>query len=163
MQESKFLEKNASMLKNLKSIGILEPFEDQEIFKLLEMSKVRKYKAGEHILRQGQSETWFYLLLSGQVKISKNGKEVANLSEKGEIFGEMGAMDCSRRSASAYAVTNTVCLATDMFYIENLTGNDKTAFGYVLYRLLAEILSNRLRETTDAMIKSKGRLNLKFW
>ena len=163
MQESKFLEKNESMLKNLKSIGILEPFEDQEIFKLLEMSKVRKYKAGEHIIKQGQSETWFYLLLSGQVKISKNGKEVTILSDKGEIFGEMGAMDCSRRSASAHAVTNTVCLATDMFYIENLTGNDKTAFGYVLYRLLAEILSRRLRETTDTMIKSKGRLNLKFW
>lgn len=151
------------MLKNLKSIGILEPFEDQEIYKLLEMSKVRKYKAGEHILKQGQSETWFYLLLSGQVKISKNGKQVTILSDIGDIFGEMGAMDCSRRSASAYAVTNTVCLATDMFYIENLTGNDKTAFGYVLYRLLAEILSRRLRNTTDAMIKSKGRLNLKFW
>lgn len=163
MQESKFLEKNESMLNKLKSIGILQPFEDQEIYRLLEMSKVRKYKAGEHILRQGQSETWFYVLLSGQVKISKNGKEIATLEEKGEIFGEMGAMDCSRRSASAYAETNTVCLATDMFYIENLTGNDKTAFGYVLYRLLAEILSSRLRETTNAMIKSKGRLSLKFW
>lgn len=163
MQESKFLEKNESMLNNLKSIDILQPFEDQEIYKLLEMSKVRKYKAGEYILKQGQSETWFYILLSGQVKISKNGKEIAVLGEQGEIFGEMGAMDCSRRSASAYAETNTVCLATDMFYIENLTGNDKTAFGYVLYRLLAEILSSRLRETTNAMIKSKGRLNLKFW
>jgi CRP-like cAMP-binding protein len=163
MQESKFLKKNESMLQNLKSIGILNPFEDQEIYKLLEMSKVRKYKAGENILKQGQSETWFYILLSGQVKISKNGKDVTLLSNKGEIFGEMGAMDCSLRSASAYAVTNTVCLATDMFYLENLTGNDKTAFGYVLYRLLAEILSRRLRQTTDAMIKSKGRLNLKFW
>ncbi|MGD9367388.1 MAG: cyclic nucleotide-binding domain-containing protein [Desulfobacteraceae bacterium] len=163
MQESKFLEKNESMLNNLKSIDMLQPFEDQEIYKLLEMSKVRKYKAGEHILKQGQSETWLYILLSGQVKISKNGKDVALLENKGEIFGEMGAMDCSRRSASAYAVTNTVCLATDMFYIENLTGNEKTAFGYVLYRLLAEILSSRLRQTTNAMIKSKGRLNLKFW
>lgn len=163
MQESKFLEKNETMLKNLKSISILEPFEDEEIYNLLDMSKVRKYKAGEHILKQGQSETWFYILLSGQVKISKNGKEVAILSDKGEIFGEMGAMNCSRRSASAYAVTNTVCLATDMFYIENLRGKEKTAFGYVLYRLLAEILSRRLRKTTDTMIKSKGRLNLKFW
>lgn len=163
MQKSKFLEKNETILNSLKSIAILNPFEDQEICKLLEMSKIRKYKAGEHILKQGQSETLFYILLSGQVKITKNRKEVAILSEKGEIFGEMGAMNCTRRSASAVAVTNTVCLATDMFYIENLTGNDKTAFGYVLYRFLAEILSRRLRATTDAMIKSKGRLNLKFW
>ena len=50
-----------------------------------------------------------------------------------------------------------------MFYIEKLTGNDKIAFGYVLYRLLAEILSRRLRQTTEALIQAKGRLNLKFW
>lgn len=163
MQESKFLEKNETMLNNLKSIALLNPFEDQEIYKLLEMSTIRKYKAGEHILKQGQLETLFYILLSGQVKITKNRKEVAILNDKGEIFGEMGAMNCSRRSASAIAVTNSVCLATDMFYIENLTGNARTAFGYVLYRFLAEILSHRLRATTDAMIESKGRLNLKFW
>lgn len=163
MQESKFLEKNESIIKNLKNVHILEPFEDQDIYKLLEMSKLRKYKAGEYIFNQGQSETWFYLLLSGKVKISKNGKDVATLSNKGEIFGEMGAMNCSCRSASVQAVTNTVCLATDMFYFESLNGNDKMAFGYMLYRLMAESLSRRLRKTTDVMIKTKGRINLKFW
>ena len=75
----------------------------------------------------------------------------------------MGALDSSRRSASAHALTDTVCLATDIFYIEKLTGNDKLAFGYVLYRLLAEILSRRLRQTTEALMRAKGRINLKFW
>lgn len=163
MQESSDQEKNKALLKNLKSLGILSSFEDQEIYRLLEMSKVHKYKAGAYILKEGRSETLFYILLSGKVKIIKDGKEVATLSKKGEIFGEMGAMNYSRRSASAVAETNTVCLATDLFYIESLKGNAKTDFGYVLYRLLAEILSRRLRQTTDQMIKSKGRINLKFW
>jgi CRP/FNR family transcriptional regulator, cyclic AMP receptor protein len=163
MQESKFLENNTTMLETLKSIDILEPFEDQEIYRLLEMSKIRKYQSGECILEEGRSETWLYMLLSGQVSVSKDGKEITTLRRKGEIFGEMGALDSSRRSASVHAVKDTACLATDMFYLEKLTGADKVAFGYVLYRLLAEILSRRLRQTTEALIEAKGRFNLKFW
>jgi CRP/FNR family transcriptional regulator, cyclic AMP receptor protein len=163
MKESSYLEKNGTMLENLRSLDILEPFEDQELNNLLEMSKIRKYRAGEIIVKEGRSDTWLYFLMLGKVEISKNGKQVVILSKKGEIFGEMGAMDSSRRSASAHAVTDTVCLATDIFYIEKLTGDDKVAFGYVLYRLLADILSRRLRRTTEALIQSKGKLNLKFW
>jgi len=163
MKETTFLDKNESMLENLRNIDVLEPFEDQELYRLLEMSKIRKYKAGEIILEEGRSDTWLYFLILGRIRISKEGKEVVVLTKKGEIFGEMGAMDASRRSASAHAVTDSVCLATDMFYIEKLSGSDKVAFGYVLYRLLAEILSRRLRMTTKALIQAKGKLNLKFW
>lgn len=163
MQETSFLENNPAMMDNVKKIPVLEPFEDQELIKLLEMSKIRKYKAGECIVEEGRSDTWLYFLMYGQVRISKSGKEVTILKKKGEVFGEMGALDSSRRSASAFAHTDTVCLATDMFYLEKLTGNEKVAFGYVLYRLLAEILSRRLRETTAALIQAKGRINLKFW
>jgi CRP/FNR family cyclic AMP-dependent transcriptional regulator len=163
MKETSFLENNESMLDNLKSIDVLEPFEEQELLKLLEMSKIRKYRAGECIVEEGKSDTWLYFLMFGRVQIIKRGKEVTILTRKGEIFGEMGALDSSRRSASAYAATDTVCLATDIFYIEKLNGNDKIAFGYVLYRLLAEILSRRLRQTTEALIQAKGRINLKFW
>ena len=163
MKETTFLEKNESMLDNLRNIDVLEPFEDQELYQLLEMSKIRKYRAGELIVQEGRSDTWLYFLMLGRVRISKKDKEVVVLTQKGEIFGEMGALDSSRRSASAHAVTDTVCLATDMFYIEKLSGKDKVAFGYVLYRLLAEILSRRLRQTTEALIQAKSKLNLKFW
>lgn len=163
MKESNYLENNKTMLDNLRSLDILEPFEDQELNNLLEMSKIRKYRAGEMIVEEGRSDTWLYFLMLGKVRISKKGKEVVTLSRKGEIFGEMGAMDSSRRSASAHAVTDTVCLATDIFYIEKLTGDDKVAFGYVLYRLLADIMARRLRRTTEALMQSKGKLNLKFW
>ncbi len=163
MKETTFLDNNTTMLDNLRSIDVLEPFEDQELMKLLEMSKVRKYKPGELIVQEGRSDTWLYFLMLGKVKISKKGKEVIVLTNKGDVFGEMGALDSSRRSASAHAVTDTVCLATDLFYIEKLSGSEKVAFGYVLYRLLAEILSRRLRSTTEALIQAKGKINLKFW
>lgn len=163
MIETIFLDNNNSMLSNLKNIDVLEPFEDQELHKLLEMSKIRKYTAGECIVEEGQSDTWLYFLMFGRIKISKKGKQVIVLDQKGEIFGEMGALSSARRSASAHAVTDTVCLATDMFYLEKLTGMEKIAFGYVLYRLLSEILTRRLRQTTTALIEAKSRVNFKFW
>ncbi|MBT8341971.1 MAG: cyclic nucleotide-binding domain-containing protein [Desulfatitalea sp.] len=163
MQETTFLENNQTMMENLKAMSIMEQFEDQELTKLLEMSKIRKYGAGECIVQQGRSDTWIYFLMYGSIRITKNGKEITVLSNKGEVFGEMGALDSSRRSASAHAVTDAVCLATDIFYLEKLSGQDKLAFGYVFYRLMTEILSRRLRQTTEALINAKGRINLKFW
>jgi CRP/FNR family cyclic AMP-dependent transcriptional regulator len=163
MQESGFLDGQNILLDSIKTIPVLEKFEAQELNILFEMSKIRKYEAGECIVEEGRSDTWLYFLIHGKVKVSKKGKEVAILSKKGEIFGEMGAMDSSRRSASVHAVTEAACLATDIFYLEKLTGSDKQAFGYVFYRLMSEILARRLRLTTDALMKAKGRINLKFW
>ncbi len=163
MQETSFLDSKTNMVDNLKNIPVLESFEEQELNRLLEMSKIRKYKPGECIVEEGHSDTWLYFLMYGQIRISKGGKELVVLSRKGEVFGEMGALDSSRRSASAYAVTDTVCLATDIFYLEKLTGTEKQAFGYVFYRLMSEILARRLRQTTEELMKVKGRINLKFW
>lgn len=163
MIESVFLDNNDSLLGNLKNIDVLEPFEEQELHRLMKMSKIRKYVAGECIVEEGTSDTWLYILMFGRIKVIKNGKEVIVLDRKGEIFGEMGALNSARRSASVFAVTDTVCLATDMFYLEKLTGPDKIAFGYVLYRLLSEILARRLRQTTKALVEAKSRLNIKFW
>ena len=163
MQESVFLDGNNSLFDSIKTIPILKKFEQQELNTLLEMSKIRKYTPGEIIVEEGRSDTWLYFLIHGCVKISKKGREVACLERKGEIFGEMGAMDSSRRSASVHAMKETACLATDIFYLEKLTGNEKLAFGYVFYRLMSEILAQRLRQTTESLLKAKGRINLKFW
>ncbi|RJQ85680.1 MAG: cyclic nucleotide-binding domain-containing protein [Desulfobacteraceae bacterium] len=163
MLETTFLDNNARIMESLRKIPVLESFEEQELNRLLQMSKIRRYRSGECIVQEGRSDTWLFFLMYGRVRITKEGKEVTTLSRKGEVFGEMGAMDSSRRSASAHAVTDAVCLATDMFYVEKLTGKEKIAFGYVFYRLMSEILSRRLRQTTEALVKAKGRINLKFW
>ncbi|MCP4749008.1 MAG: cyclic nucleotide-binding domain-containing protein [Desulfobacteraceae bacterium] len=164
MQQSSFLENNVNMAENIKKIPALESFEDQELNQLLEMSKIHKYKAGERIFEEGTYDTWMYFLMYGSIKIVKKDKEIATLKKKGEIFGEIGAIENSARSASAYAITDTVCLATDIFYLEKQSQKDKQRLGYVLYRLLANILARRLRRTTNELVHSKkSLLNLKFW
>ena len=57
MQQTDFLDKHSSMMDSLKTIPVLECFEEQELSRLLEMSKIRKYRAGECIVEEGRSDT----------------------------------------------------------------------------------------------------------
>ena len=126
------------------------------------MSKIRKFKPGETIFEQNSADTWLYFLVYGKVRLMKDGKPVAQLQRRGDVFGEMGAIECAPRSAAAVAVGETVCLATDIYYIEQLTGSDKLAFGYVIYRVFSGVLADRLRVTTEALLELKGR-SIKIW
>ncbi len=162
MQETDFLKGNQRVLNDIRKFDIFEPFQDDELQHLMSMSKIRKFNAGETIFKQGSSDTWLYFLVYGKVRLMKDGKPVTLLQRRGDIFGEMGALACAPRSASAVTVGETVCLATDIYYIEQLTGTDKLAFGYVIYRVFSGVLTDRLRSTTEALLTLKGR-SLKIW
>lgn len=155
MIESDYLKGNISFLEKLKEIPTLSTFSEEELKGLLELSKIRKYEPGELILEEGFFDSWIYFLISGKVKIVKHGEDVSTLKRVGDIFGEMSIIDGSPRSASVYAVDKTVCLATDASYIDRLSDNDRIAFCYILYRIFSEILAERLRSTTEELIKEK--------
>jgi CRP-like cAMP-binding protein len=162
MQETEFLKGNQRVLNDIKKFDIFEPFQDDELQHLMTMSKIRKYKPGETIFEQNSADTWLYFLVYGKVRLMKDGKPVVQLQRRGDVFGEMGAIECAPRSAAAVAVGETVCLATDIYYIEQLTGKDKLAFGYVIYRVFSGVLADRLRVTTEELLEFKGR-SIKIW
>lgn len=162
MQETDFLRGNQRVLKDIQKFEIFEPFQEDELQHLMSMSKIRKYRPGERIFEQGSSDTWLYFVVYGKVRLLKDEKPVALLQRRGDIFGEMGALECAPRSATAVAVGETVCLATDIYYIEQLTGTDKLAFGYVIFRVFAGVLADRLRATTEQLMEFKGR-GIKIW
>jgi CRP-like cAMP-binding protein len=162
MQETNFLKDNQRVLNDIKKFDIFEPFQEDELRHLIAMSKIRKYSSGETVFKENSADTWLYFLVYGKIRLMKDGKPVALLQRRGDIFGEMGAIECAPRSASAVAQGETVCLATDIYYIEQLTGKDKLAFGYVIYRVFAGVLAERLRITTEELMEMKGR-SIKIW
>ena len=163
MLETDYLQENVKVLESIKKIAVFEPFSDKELKHLLDMSKIRKYKSGEKIITEGYTDNWIYFLIYGKVKITKFDKDVVELSRRGDVFGEMSFIDNSVRSASAHAIDDAVCLALDTVYVQKLSGQDRLSFCYVLYRLFAEILAERLRTTTRELAVAKGKRNLKFW
>ena len=160
MIESQYLKENEKLIKSLKSIPSLEKFRENDICILLQNSKIRKYRKGERIIKEGITGAWIYILVYGQVEITKNGQFIARTDQRGELIGEIGAIDGAARLASVTATEDTVCLATDTRQIKRLTGDDSLAFGYILYRIFAETLAERLRVTTQELARKQGRFRL---
>lgn len=155
MIESDYLKDNINYFEKLVKIPGLADFSEKDLKGLLELSKIRNYEPGELILEEGVYDCWIYFLVSGKIRVVKHDEELSVLTRTGDVFGEMGIIDGSPRSASVYAVDETVCLATDASYIDRLSGNDKNAFSCILYRIFSEILANRLRLTSEELIKIK--------
>ena len=163
MKQSKYLIDDPSGVVDLKKLPVFEPLEKEDLDHLMRMSKLRVYGPGETIIEEGRTDSWIYFLIYGKVRIIKHNKEISVLTRGGELFGEMRFIDRTPRSASAYADGDAVCLALDTEYIEQLSGEDKTSFGYILYRILSGILAEKLREATQELMKYKGKSNRGFW
>ncbi len=158
MIESDYLKESEELIQKLRQIPTLKSFDDKDLKGVLKLSKIRKYEPGELILEEGQYDNWVYFLVSGKVRIVKGDKELSVLDRRGDIFGEMGVINGSARSASVYAVDETVCLSTDASYADRLSGKDRVSFCCVLYQVFAEILASRLRLTSDEVIRAREEI-----
>ena len=150
-----FLKDNSEIIDKLKQIPALEAFNESDLQELLQMAKLKQFEPGEMILKEGSADNWIFYLVSGKAKIVKNGKELVTLRRIGDVFGEMGIIGGTVRSASVHAIDKTVCLATDISVIDQMPKEKRSDIKYVIFRGFAEILASRLRETTDELLKCK--------
>jgi CRP/FNR family cyclic AMP-dependent transcriptional regulator len=162
MIESKCLKDNQKIMSDLKGIPTLESFKDNDLRKLLMYSKIRKYKNGEQIIREGSYDGYIYILIYGRVQVVKKKKELTSLDKRGDIFGEMSLIGDFSRTASVFADNEVVCLAIDNTNIDQLADRDKSSIYYILYRVFAETLAFRLRSTSEELVNMKRKI-LKFW
>ena len=159
MLESKYLKANLENVLKLMEIPLMRDFETRHLGDLLTQSKIRKFEDGEQILKEGDTDRWFYFLLNGKVRIVKAGKVLAILKRTGDIFGEMSLISSSARSTSAFSVGETTCLATDPSIIDKFSGHDKLSFCYLLYRAFSMILAERLKTTSTELVNTKRELD----
>jgi CRP/FNR family cyclic AMP-dependent transcriptional regulator len=152
------LERYHELITHLKDTPTLKFFQRKDLSRMLHFSKIRRYEPEEKIIDQGSYDNWIFFLVSGSVRVVKDDETVDEISRTGDIFGEMCIIDSQARSASIYAIDHVVCLATDVSFIDNLMPEDKTTFSASLYQLLAEILANRLRETTMELVKAREEI-----
>lgn len=159
MLESKYLKENIENIQRLMTIQALKHFETRNLGKLLRLSKIRQYEDGEQVIQEGDRDPWLYFLLSGKIRIVKSGEDIGIIDRKGEIFGEMRIIDDQSRSASVYAMGQTVCLAVDTSAGNRLTTSDekdaKLDFLLLLYRIFAEYITARLRLTNEELVKAR--------
>jgi CRP/FNR family transcriptional regulator, cyclic AMP receptor protein len=162
MIESKYLKNDIKNIQRLLVIPTLQKFEQESLGRLLKLSKIRQYDRGECIIREGDQDPWLYFLLSGKVRVEKEGVEIFQINKIGDLFGEMRVVDNSSRSASIYAETPATCLAINTsgkkgFGVSG-SGDRDVEFLLVLYRIFSEFVSIRLRITNEELIQTKKEI-----
>jgi CRP/FNR family transcriptional regulator, cyclic AMP receptor protein len=83
---------------------------------LIKDGQAEKFEAGSVIFEEGTSSQKMYVLLQGQVRVSKNYNKTRiplAVLGPGEIVGELALFDETPRSASVIAITSVVALAVN--------------------------------------------------
>lgn len=109
----------------LKGASLLEMMKEEQIGKLVDVLKLKKYKAGELIIRQGDEGNKFYIVNSGECRVwVMNGGEEQEYTRyhRGNLFGELALLKNAPRAANVTAVSlcELLCLSRGQF--ERLLG-----------------------------------------
>ena len=136
----------------LKSIPFFRAFTRDQIEATVRFGRFIRYDKSHVIVREGDTDTTFFILIHGKVKVVKNNKRVATLGA-GDCFGEMGAVTRAPRSAHVLAKEPCLVLKLDLKVLERENPELKIKF----YELFLNTLSERLATTTRRLIKRRKR------
>jgi len=101
------------------------------------------FPAERVIARQGEIGTGFFIVVSGRVRVVRDGAAVAHLGP-GEFFGELSILDGGPRVAQVVTDEPTVCLAIASWDFERVLREEPGVALAVL-----KVVAARLREVTS--------------
>jgi CRP-like cAMP-binding protein len=135
----------------LGSSTLLRGLTPAQIDTVAALARERRYAAGEHLLREGESDAFVYVLLEGRaalVKTPSDGAAPARIGELsiGDTFGEVKIVDRQPSSASVVALTPVTALAVDLDVFDGQDGLEEARA--TVWRNVGQILAERLRRTS---------------
>jgi serine/threonine protein kinase len=135
----------------LKAVEFFRPFSIKEVEEIVRVGKFIRYERSQVILKDGDLDTTFFILLKGRVRVIKNNRKVADLTS-GACFGEMGAVTRSPRSAHVVAREPSIVLKLDLRVFDRELPDLKMKF----YQVFIETLVDRLAMTTRRLSAQDG-------
>ena len=125
---------------------------ESEALKLVEKGQVASYPAGTDLCVEGNVEEVFYVLLSGEVKVTKeinpNDNRLLKFLNPGDFFGEMGIIHDAPRAATVSTTTESSVLEIDKEGFQEVLQQSST----VSLAMVREV-SRRLRENDEMAIE----------
>uniref|UniRef100_A0A674IDW1 Protein kinase cAMP-dependent type II regulatory subunit beta n=1 Tax=Terrapene triunguis TaxID=2587831 RepID=A0A674IDW1_9SAUR len=116
----------------IQSLPFLKSLELSERLKVVDVIGTKIYKDGEQIITQGDMADCFFIVESGEVRITMKRKNKQDVEEngaveiarysRGQYFGELALVTNKPRAASAFALGTVKCLVMDVQAFERLLG-----------------------------------------
>ena len=138
----------------LRNVAIFKDLDDTELGEVAEKVKEEKYESGTYIFREGEAGNRLYLIVTGEVRISRDvpgsGEEALAVLKPGALFGEMSVFDRSERSTHAISNGGCTLLTITRPDFEMMLDFNREMAYKVLWACV-RLLSGRLRQTNDSL------------
>jgi CRP-like cAMP-binding protein len=137
---------------------LFEMLSNQELEYVSDLSRPRKFAAGQNVFDEGELGDSLYVIVSGEIEVlrrdSAGEQKVLTVLNPPEFFGEMSLIDKEYRSASIRARTDAELLQLTAENLTTFRKQYRDGFTFVVINI-ARVLSSRLR---DANARLAGRL-----
>lgn len=125
---------------------------EAEAQRLIGSGQVNNYPPGLALCQEGEVENVFYVILDGEVRvtkqINKSDEKLLKFLRPGEFFGEMGLIHDAPRAATVTSITDVSVLEIDKESFKNVLQQIST----VSVAMVREV-SRRLRENDEMAIE----------
>jgi serine/threonine protein kinase len=133
---------DSDKFETLRALPFFEKFSDAELWEVARMSTWRSAKAGEVLMKEGETGTHFCILADGQVKVTKKNK-LLNVLHAGESFGEMAYLQKSKplRGADVTVMADAKIISVPTEKLDQASDACRHKFDRVFMELLVERLT----------------------
>ena len=111
----------------IKDLPFFKTFTENQIDQIVSACDLVKVEKGETIIKEGEIDDSFYILISGQVVVKTGTKKLAVL-EKGQCFGEMAYLTGEARTATIITKDECILLKVSSTLLEGLSKDIQLLF-----------------------------------
>ncbi|MEW6690397.1 MAG: serine/threonine-protein kinase [Pseudomonadota bacterium] len=133
---------DSDKFETLRALAFFEGFSDAELWEVARMSTWKSARAGEVLMKEGETGTFFCILAEGQVKVTKKAK-LLNVLHAGESFGEMAYLQKSKplRGADVTVMADAKIISVPTEKLDQASDACRHKFDRVFMALLVERLT----------------------
>jgi serine/threonine protein kinase len=129
----------------LRRLKFFHDFSHAEILEVMRASQWQDYSSGEEIVKEGEMDDRFYIIVSGHCAVERN-RQRAGLLAGGECFGETSYVQGAKRTATIRAVDAVTVLKVSSTLLEQVSASCQLRFNRVFLRsLIGRLQSNEIR------------------
>ncbi len=141
----------------LRQLRFFHDFSHSEIWEVLRASDWREYLAGQEVVREGETDDRFYIIVAGEVSVSNHGREVGRLGP-GDCFGESSYVSGARNLASISARKPLTLLRVSATLLEQVSSSCQLRFNKVFLRSMIDRLqmATRLEDTAARPVEARA-------
>jgi serine/threonine protein kinase len=125
----------------LRRLKFFHDFGHAEIFELLRAAQWQDYGTGEEIVKEGEIDDRFYVIVSGSVAVERHGRHLG-LLEQGECFGETSYVRGAKRQATIRAQGDVTVMKVSSTLLEQVSASCQLRFNKAFLHSLIRRLQN---------------------